>query len=540
MKSIQKQALINGKVLTMDEKCSRAEAVLIAGDRIEGVGSTAEVLEAAGKNAIVRDLKGKALFPGFIDSHSHLSLYSTYSDRPYCGAEVGSVEGALERLREHAKECAPGDLIFGWGYDDTILPEKRGPSRKELDAISKDSPVLVVHMSAHGAYANSKALELSGLGADTVMEGGEVVLDADGTPSGALLETAAFKAMELFKSPDKENLRRLLGIGIRDYAAQGFTSTHEAGVGLGGINPQEYLGLLHEMENKDELGMRVYLSFMGDHFTPFGKAGIPTGFGSKHVQICGPKYFNDGSIQMFTAALTKPYHTRPDHKGSLFMPADKMAEILIKHHCEGYQITYHGNGDACIECMISAIEKAQKICPRDDHRHILVHCQTASDEQIERMKKAGILPSFFGLHVWYYGDRHYETFLGPERTERIDPSGTAVRLGMKHTLHVDSPVLPPWSIRSIHTAVNRVSRGGRLLGPDQRISLEEAVRAYTSHAAYFQFAEKEKGTIEPGKLADFVLLSHDLLAMKPEEIMDARVLMTMVGGRVTHGGFPAA
>ncbi len=540
MNSLHKRALVNGCVRTMDESCSQAEAVLIAGDRIEAVGTSAEIISLADRYTEILDMKGAALFPGFIDTHSHLSMYSMYSDQAYCGAEVGNLEGALARLREHAAKCGPGELVFGWGYDDSILPEGRGPTRKELDAISVDSPVLVLHISAHVAYANSKALELAGLNADTRMEGGEVVLGEDGTPDGTLLELTAFKALELFRSPEKERLRGLLHKGISDYNRQGFTATHEAGVGLGGINPAEYLRLLHDMEQDESLNLRLYLSFFPKEFDKFVQVGIGTGFGGKMIKISGPKIFNDGSLQMYTGALLKPYHGRPDHKGALLTPADQMAETLIKYHCDGYQISYHGNGDAGIECMISAIEQAQKICPRKDPRHILVHCQTASDEQLARMHDAGILPSFFGLHVWYYGDRHYEIFLGPERAERLDPSGSAVRLGMKHSLHADSPVLPPWSLRSIHTAVNRITRNGRLLGEDQRISIEEAVRAYTSHAAFFHFEEKERGSIEPGKLADFVLLSDDLLTMPPEDLMRVEVLMTMLGGRVVYGEFPAS
>lgn len=538
MRSIQKHALLNGRVRTMDAAGATARAVLVAGGRIEAVGSDEEIRAAAGKDARITDLRGKALYPGFIDSHSHFSMYSGYKDKVYCGADAGSVAGVLKRLADRVKETPAGELVVGWGYDDTILPENRGLTRKELDAISPRNPLLVIHMSAHVAYANSAALALAGLGASTVMEGGEVVLGEDGEPTGALLEMAAFKAMGIVPSPKREQLRDLLKLGQADYNAQGFTGSHEAGVGLGGIDPKEYFDLLQEMEASGDLTLRMYLSFMHAEFERFAGVGMRTGFGGPMIRFCGPKVFNDGSIQLGTAALLKPYHHRPDFKGELVVPADRMKRTLIKYHCDGYQIAYHGNGDAGIECMIAAIEEAQKMCPRSDPRHIILHCQTVSDAQLERMRDVGIAPSFFGLHVWYYGDRHYEVFLGPERTERIDPSGSAVRLGMKHTLHADSPVLPPLSLRSIHTAVNRVSYNGRLLGPDQRISVEEAVRAYTSHAAWFQFAENERGTIEPGKLADFVLLSDDLLEMDPERIADATVLMTMLGGRVVYGELP--
>ncbi len=528
------QAFINGCIQTMDKNCSKAEAVLVSGGRIEAVGSTAEILEKGGKAVQVTDLKGRALYPGFIDTHSHISIYANYSDKVYCGAEVGTLDGALQRLAQRAKETPPGELVVGWGFDDTILPDKRGPSRQELDAVAPNNPVLLIHISTHVTYANSKALKALGYTSQTTMEGGEVVLGEDGEPNGILLEMAAFESLTLLPKASAEMMRRCLLEAVQNYNAEGFTATHEAGLGLGGVDAAAYMRLLQSLEGEGKLNLGMYISLQPLDYAPVEALGIMQGFGTPLIRFGGPKLFNDGSIQMYTAALLEPYHGRPDHKGSLLIPAEEMAEKLIAYHCAGYQITYHGNGDAGIECMIQAIEKAQKVCPRQDPRHILVHCQTASDSQLERMSKLGIIPTFFGLHVWYYGDRHRDIFLGPERASRINPSGTAVRLGMKHSLHADTPVLPPMTIRSIHTAVNRITYEGHLLGADQRISIEEAVRAYTSHAAYFQFDEQRRGTIEPGKRADFVVLSHDLLAMRPEDLLEAQILMTMVGGRVVY------
>lgn len=541
MRCTTKHALINGRVRTMDAECSLAEAVLVAGDRIECVGSTEAILAAAGPKAAITDLGGKALFPGFIDTHSHLSMYSAWSGHVYCGAEVESVQGALDRLAKRARELEPGGLVFGWGYDDTGIADNRGPTREELDAIAPDNPVLIVHISVHLAYANTRALRLAGLisqdGRPVPVDGGEVVVGETGQAQGLLQEMAAFKAMEaLCPKMTPELLRSALLSGIADYNAYGITSTHEAGVGLGGIGAGMYMRVLGEMEREGALNTRLYLSFMPEDFATYAAAGMITGFGSPMVRLSGPKLFNDGSIQAYTAALGEPYFDRPDLQPGTIMPEAEITEQLIGYHRDGYQITYHGNGDAGIEVMIAAIEKAQELYPREDPRHIILHCQTVSDAQLARMKKVGIAPSFFGLHIWYYGDRHHDVFLGPERAARLDPSGSAVRLGMRHSLHADSPVMPPWTLQSIHTAVNRTTKQGRLLGGDQRISAEEAVRAYTSHAAWFQFAEHEIGSIEPGKRADFVLLSEDILSVDPTAIADAKVLMTMLGGRIVHGG----
>ena len=532
MKTRAKTALINGNVRPMDEACSTTEAVLLCGSTIEATGTTAEILALAGENPTVIDLAGDTLMPGFIDTHSHVSLYATLSEKVYCGIDAGTLDGVLARIKAYADTLEKGDWVIGWGFDDTGLPEMRGPSRQELDAISPDRPLLIYHMSYHASYANSRALEHFGYTAATRINGGEVVLGADGTPTGELLENAHFNAQAQLPRATPAQVRQGLLTAQSHYNAQGFTANHDGGLGLGDVPPDVFLSTAAALEQEDKLNLRLYLPYLPLLMNPLEDLGIPRGFGTPMIRFSGPKIFNDGAIQNYTAALRTPYHDRPDHKGSLLMPQEEMDTLVLRFHAAGYQIAYHGNGDAGIESFLTALEKAQRVAPRDDPRHILIHCQTASDEQLARMKSLGVLPTFFGMHVWYYGDRHYQRFLGPERAARVDPSGSAVRLGMRHSLHTDTPVMPVWSIRSIHSAVNRITRGGMLLGPEQRISAEEAVRAYTSHAAYFHFAEKERGSIEPGKQADLVRLSQDLLRVSPEHIEKTEVLMTMVGGRI--------
>lgn len=532
MKTRAKTALINGNVRPMDAACSTTEAVLVCGGIIEATGTTAEILALAGENPTVIDLDGDTLMPGFIDTHSHVSLYAILSEKVYCGIDAGNLGGVLARLGDYAATAKKGDWVIGWGFDDTGLPEMRGPSRRELDAISTEHPILMYHMSYHASYANSRALENFGYTADTRMEGGEVVLGEDGQPTGELLENAHFQAVAMLPKATPEQVRQGLLTAQTHYNTQGFTANHDGGLGLGDIAPDVFLSTATALEREDALNLRLYLPYLSAYMAPLEALGMPRGFGTAMIRFSGPKMFNDGSIQTYTAALRTPYHDRPEHTGALLMPQEELDALVLRFHRAGYQIAYHGNGDAGIEAFLVALEKAQRAAPREDPRHILIHCQMASDEQLLRMKALGVLPTFFGMHVWYYGDRHYQRFLGPERAARIDPSGSAVRLGMRHSLHTDTPVMPVWSIRSIHSAVNRVTRDGMLLGPEQRISAEEAVRAYTSHAAYFHFAEKERGSIEPGKQADLVRLSQDMLAIAPERIEHTEVLMTMVGGRV--------
>ncbi|MFR8275113.1 MAG: amidohydrolase family protein [Desulfovibrio fairfieldensis] len=217
------------------------------------------------------------------------------------------------------------------------------------------------------------------------------------------------------------------------------------------------------------------------------------------------------------------------------IPQEELENAVFKAHSAGQQAVIHGNGNGAVEAAVRAVEKAQARCPRRDPRHLLIHCQMASDEQLARMKAVGLWPSFFGLHVWNWGDRHHDIFLGPKRAARIDPCGGAARLGLRFSLHADTPVLPQMTMQSIHTAVNRRTRAGRLLGPDQRVRVLDPLRAYTTHAAAMCFEEDRRGSIEPGKLADFTLLDADPRAVAPEDINKVNIVSVISMGRPVWG-----
>ncbi len=350
MERIDQVILYNGIIQTMDSLCRVEDAMLIEGGIITALGQRDELFTIA-PTARKINLEGNALYPGFIDSHSHLSLFSLYADEVYCGAEVGTLEGALARLRQRAKE-RPGERILGWGFDDSILPENRGPSIEELDAISTEVPIIVVHISAHASYVNSKALSEAGLSAKSCFDGGCVVLDENGKPTGHLLEHASFQAMErLSPPPSREKFHDALIEGIKQYNSYGITSTHEAGVGMGGIKTPLYTSLLQQMERDGELNIRCCLSCLDEEFEQFRYLGVGSGFGSNQVRISGPKLFNDGSIQAHTAALISPYHDTGEQPG-VFMSQDVLDAKIESYHRDGFQITFHANGDACAESMI--------------------------------------------------------------------------------------------------------------------------------------------------------------------------------------------
>lgn len=343
--------------------------------------------------------------------------------------------------------------------------------------------------------------------------------------------------MNLLPAISPEAFRLALQDSIQDYNAQGLTGTIGGGAGLAGLSPFMVTGALFELEREGKLNLDVYMPYIWNWYDQVEATGLLEGTGSELVHPAGIKLLVDGSIQAFTAAVPEGYHTRPDVKTGIIGTQEELNAIIYKVHASGKQVVVHGNGNGAIEAIIVAVEQAQARCPRQDPRHLLIHCQMASDSQLERMKKVGLWPSFFGLHVWNWGDRHRDIFLGPERAARIDPCGSAARLGLPFSLHADTPVLPQMTMRSIHTAVNRITKSGKELGPEQCVSPLEAIRAYTTYAAAMSFSEDRRGSIEPGKRADFTLLGDDPCTVPPLQICDIPILATVVAGRLVWGSF---
>ena len=520
-----------GKVLTMSDTLPEAEAVCVAGGRICAVGTRAEMRRAAGAGAHEVALDG-VLCPGFIDSHSHLSSYAEFLDKAFCGPVEGGIDALLEKLRMHGERYADAPWILGYGYDDTGICDMRHLTRHDLDTVSTTRPVFVCHVSLHMGYANTLGLQALGMDATTRMNGGEVHVDASGKADGLLLENAFFEAQRRMPTLDEASLRANMLRAVGEYHRHGFTTFQDGGVGL--TSPGEpVMRAYMDMARAGTLKARGWLHLSPDVMDKLLPLDV-WGFKGEKVSIGGVKYFTDGSIQGFTGALLADYHTRPGYRGELVATQEEIEATILKYYRTGMQIAVHVNGDAAIEASLVAFEKAKAAVPGNRTRHLFVHSQMASDGQLARMQACNIMPTFFAQHIWVWGDRHYSTFMGPKRAERMSPAGTAVRMGMPFALHVDSPVLPPTALGSMHTAVNRVTSGGRLLGEDQRISPLEALRAYTSHAALCCGQEDTGGRIEPGRYADFVLLSDSPLDVAPDRIRDIQVRATISDGEIVY------
>jgi len=528
------QVWTNGRVLTMDADGSQGTALVIEDDRIVAVGSDEDVQRWLPKADVVLDLEGRTVVPGFIEAHGHFpgeGLVAVAADlnSPPIG-NVKTIPEALAALKE-VDAAQPGDdWLIGFGYDDTMLAEKRHFTRADLDSVSTTRPILAMHISGHMAVVNSLALERFGITAETPdPPGGEIRKDPDtGEPTGLLLETASRPLqLEALNMPPLQQVA-VVRSAVDAYAAQGFTTvqnglaTLEQIKGMGGASK---LGLIPQrlvVWPKDELALEA-----AEGTLDLGQ------YASERVYIGAAKFVGDGSIQGYTGFLSEPYHQPGEHaadyRGYPNIDADTLKTQVKAIHCSGQQVAVHGNGDAAIDQFLDAWEAALEACPAEDARPVLVHAQMSRADQLERMKKLGVSPSFFSAHVYYWGDRHRDIFLGPDRAARISPAASAVALELPFTTHLDTPVVPIDSMLQLWTPVARETSSGQTLGPDERVSAEQALRAMTSDAAWQLRLEEQLGSIEPGKLADLVILSENPLDYDGN-LRDIQVERTLVGG----------
>lgn len=530
--------MFNGKILTMDEAGSVAEAIVVRDGKIDFVGSSSAALRRAPRGSTRIDLKGQAVLPGFYDAHSHFPA-TGISKRFYVDLNsppLGSISNIDELVRALGRKAAavpPGTWIRGIGYDDTMLMEKRHPTRFDLDKISPDHPIYITHISGHLAVANSVALKLAGIGPKTDSPAnGRIQFDrATNQPNGVLEETAMRLVDALVPPLDEADVIAAIGDASKDYAAVGITNSQNGATGVEGITTAiaaHQRGLL-------TIRHKVWpvLQTMDTVIQRLPGLALPD---DDMIAVRTFKEFADGSIQGLTGYLRNPYdshaHTEADFRGYTRIDPQVLTERITRAHTAGWQVAVHANGDAAIDEVLDAIEAAQAQHPRPDARHIVVHAQMATDEQLGRMKRLGVIPSFFILHTYYWGDRHRDVFLGPERAARISPAKSAVDMGMKFTIHADTPVVPMNPLRMVWSAVNRLTTSGQVLGPEQRIDVAHALRAITSYAAYQNFEENKLGSIEVGKLADLVILDRSPFDVPPVEIVNLRVLRTIVGGKI--------
>jgi predicted amidohydrolase YtcJ len=533
------QLFINGNVLTMDAENRIVEALAVRDDRIEAVGSTEEIMALAREGAEVVDLGGRTLLPGFIDAHGHFpgsgqKVIAADLSSPPVGTAT-TMSDVLAALRQRAETTPAGEWVSGFNYDDTLLAEMRHPTRAELDAVSSSHPVVAMHVSGHMLVANSLALAAVGIDASTPDPEGGVIGRMPGSqePNGLLEETARLGVMTKLQDIGVMDAYRMMKAAANEYAARGVTTAQS-----GWVSKKIATGL----SLFSKLGVIPQRLILWPAESEFGESLLngdynPADYNSDRLQMGAVKLVADGSIQGYTGYLSQPYYT-PYHgdatyRGYPSIPRDKLFEQVAALHKAAYQIAIHGNGDAAIEDILDAFEAAQAEHPVADPRMILVHAQMAREDQVARMKALGVTPSFFSAHTWYWGDRHRDIFLGPERAAIISPAKWAQDYGLRFSSHLDTPVTPMLPLQAVWSQVERITYGGDVLGPEQRIGVMDALRAVTIDAAWQVFQEGNRGSLEPGKYADLVVLSGNPL-VDPMDMRELEVEQTVIGGATVY------
>ena len=539
------QLYAGGPILTMEgEVPTYVEALVVQDGKIAFVGTLNEATVRFPKHT-AEDLGGKTLLPGFIDGHGHLyitGLFSLMANLYPAPDGPGESHDALIRSLQAWSDTDDGKLVaekFGWivgvGYDDSRLVEGKHPTAEELDRVSTELPVMVVHQSTHLASINSKAIEVLGFTSETPdPDGGVIRRNPDGSPSGVLEESAFLQAAgRAFAKTDAAMQAAAVSEGQQQYARWGYTTAQD-----GRSSPAENAAFVAAASDG-----KLFLDVVAYPDMQFGISVMENGYYNPaaiyrdHYRIGGVKLSLDGSPQGKTAWLTEPYFRPPhgqdpDYVGYPAMPAEQAKALVGKAFENDWQILVHANGDAAIDLLIEAVAEAGVAHSRPDHRTVLIHGQTLRKDQIGGLAGNDILPSLFPMHTFYWGDWHRDSVLGTERAQYISPTRDVLNAGLTLTSHHDAPVTYPNSMRVLDATVNRTTRTNDVLGPDQRLTPYEGLKALTIWAARQYFEEDRKGTLTEGKLADLVILDQNPLTVDPEFIDSIRVVATYKEGHL--------
>lgn len=528
-----------GPIVTVSNDQPLAEALAVKDGRILAVGAERDVMAHVGPSTELVDLDGKTLVPGFIDGHAHVGGFGLQAVGANLLAppdgQVTTIEELVQVLTDWANSTDDDTRmgwVFGLGYDDAILAEGRHPTRDDLDRVSTDVPVIVIHISGHFAAVNSKGLEKIGYTADTPDPEGGVIRRREGSnePNGVLEELAAIPVFIAELTPTKpEDAVYFLEKGLEMAMSFGYTTAQE-----GRAFAQNHDQLADYATSR---GFPIDVVSYIDYAT---QAPLNTEWNGPAYRggyrVGGMKLTLDGSPQGRTAWRTSPYLVPPDGQGPDYSgyPAipdqERVDEIVGTAYKHGWQLLTHANGDAAIDQLIQAHRGALETYGSGDRRHVLIHGQYVRPDQLDSLAELDLVASLFPMHTFYWGDWHAQ-IIGDELAENISPTRSALDRGLLVTSHTDAPVALPNLMQIMWATVNRVTRSGRVLGAEQRLTPEEALRAITIWGARQHFEEDEKGSLEVGKLADLVILSDNPLTIDPMKINEIVVLETIKYGK---------
>ncbi|WP_138420590.1 amidohydrolase [Aquibacillus sediminis] len=521
----------NGNVITVDQQFSIHQAIAVKDHLICGTGASRDILaNFKGEHTKVIDLDGRSLLPGFIDAHAHLELYGTNKLGVNC-KELASIKDIQATMKQVAASTKQGDWIRGWGYNQNALKENRHPTRWDLDHISTDHPIIITRTCNHISVVNSKALELAGIDENTPDPDGGKIGREDGVPNGLLFE-AAHMQMFLEALYPEDQIMEGLQYASEDYIEKGITSVHDAG----GYTNHHFRHLAKAVQQgKIKLRVHTLIGSLNDSPGVLDKAleaGMVTGTGDDRYRIGPAKVFIDGSSSGPTAKTREPYTSNPDDSGILYLSQDELNHILGKAHDYGWQITAHAIGDQAVEMLIETIETALEKAPRNDHRHRIEHAGITPPDLVERISDSTILPVPNPAFIYEFGDGYLQDY--GDRVRHMFPIRSFLDAGIMTAVGSDSPITSFNPLVGIWAAITRQTKQGAVVGPEQKISVEEAIRLYTLNGAYASFEEEHKGSLEVGKLADLVVLNGDILSVPTEDIKEMQVDITLINGEIVY------
>jgi len=523
--------VFNARVYTVDARTPKAEAFAIKNVNFVAVGKTSEIRSLAGKGTQTFDARQMSIVPGFIDCHNHAPgntlLYEVLVGNPF-EVEFVTISSIVEKLRSKARETPPGTWVEGYFFDDTKLKDGRALNVHDLDQVSKDHPVVVQHRGGHTSFYNSKALEMADVNTNTPNPpGGTFDRDTNGELNGRVTDRArnAFSRVGKRRAFSETERAQRDRDGVahisKQFVRYGVTSVHHEGGSL---------EALQQVRARGELLHRVGYEASGRVLDSMIAAGIQTGFGDEWIRFgATSEHTIDGSFSERTMALSIPYAgITPPYKGNITESQDELNAWIERVHRAGIQVNCHANGDVAIDMFLTAVERAQRLFPRADARPKITHCTLITDELVRRIKAVGAVPAAFTSYAYYNSDKF--VFYGEELMKRSMAYRTLLDAGVQAAAGSDFSPGPFDPRMAIQGMVTRTGWDGKTWGANQRITVEEALRVNTLNGAYNSHEEARKGSITPGKLADFVVLSDDLFTIDKSKIKDIQVVRTVVGG----------
>ena len=521
--------IINAKVRTMDSRGTQHEAVAVVGNRIVEIGTSRDIKAYIGKNTIIVDAKGKLVLPGFNDSHVHF-LDGGFQLSSVDLRDAKSPAEFAERIKNFAAKLPKGRWILGGMWDHENWTPNNLPTKELIDAVTPNNPVFVQRLDGHMALANSLALKIAGVSKDTqTPAGGEIVRDSNGNPTGVLKDEAM--SFVFAKIPDPSFEQKLeAATAATDYAASlGVTSIQDVSAGTD-------VAVYQELMRQGKLKTRIYAVSPLADWQRWQKTGVRRAFGDEMLRVGGLKGFADGSLGSTTAWFYEPYLDKPDSTGLAMADLSTMYERVKDADKADLQIMIHAIGDRANDEILKIYERVERENGARDRRFRIEHAQHLNVDLIRRFAANKVIASMQPYHAiddgrWAHKRLDEKRLKGTYAFRSLLDSGATLAFGSDWYVAPLNPILGIYAAVTRRTLDNKNPNGWI---PEQKIGVEEAVRAYTFGSAFAEFQEKEKGTIEPGKLADFVILSEDIFTINPNDIEKVKVLTTILDGRVVY------